>query len=57
MQQKLVAILSNHSLLEVAAERGPHSHGAIELLLRSFPSMYNLWRGKDSLTPSQVAQA
>ena len=56
-QHKLVAILSNHFPLEVVAESGVCDHAAIKLLMRSFASLYSLWREKACLTPTQVAQA
>ena len=46
-QQKLAAILSNHFPLEVVAESGVRARAAIKLLIRSFTSMYTLWREKD----------
>ena len=33
------------------------AHVLIKLLLRSFAGMYSLWREKEYLTPTQVAQA
>ena len=43
--------------LEVVGERGMRAHVLIKLLLRSFARMYSLWREKEYLTPTQVAQA
>ena len=55
-QQKLVSIFSNHFELKLVAESGVHAHAAIKLLWRSFANMYDLWREKDYLTATQVAQ-
>ena len=57
MHRKLVAILSNHLPLEVVAKSGVRVHATINLLMLSFASHYILWREKDYLTPTQVAQA
>ena len=55
--QKLVAIMSNHFPLEMVAESGVRAHTAIKLSMRSLASIYSLWREKEYLTPTQVAQA
>ena len=54
---KLVVILCSHFECEVVGERGMRAHVLIKLLLRSFARMYSLWREKEYLTPTQVAQA